>query len=118
MKRSKKFLVRLLLKYSKRYFPEKVYSFILFIRGFKKFKKQINKEKSFKKFSSGLDRINEHEYKITSQNNEDGIIEYIFDKIPNQKYFIEIGFGYFECNSLNLIKNLLSVLVNFLKVFD
>jgi len=105
MKRSKKFLVRFLLKYSKRYFPEKIYSFILFIRGFKKFKKQINKEKSFKKFSNGLDRINEHEYKITSQNNEDGIIEYIFDKIPNQKYFVEIGFGYFECNSLNLIKN-------------
>ena len=42
--------------------------------------------------------------KITSQNNEDGIIEYIFENIPNNKYFIEIGFGYYEFNSLNLIQ--------------
>ena len=51
-----------------------------------------------------LEEINKYEYKITSQNNEDGIIDYIFSKIPNNKYFIEIGFGYYEFNTLNLIK--------------
>ena len=52
-----------------------------------------------------MDNINQYEYKITSQNNEDGIIEYIFKKIPNNKYFVEIGFDLHEFNSLNLIKN-------------
>jgi len=70
----------------------------------KNFKRKINAEKQLKKFSDNLEAINEYEYKITSQNNEDGIIDYIFSKIPNKKYFIEIGFGYYEFNSLNLIK--------------
>ena len=52
-----------------------------------------------------LDKINQYEYKITSQNNEDGIINHIFEKIPNNKYFVEIGFDFYEFNSLNLIKN-------------
>ena len=52
-----------------------------------------------------MDKINEYEYKITSQNNEDGIIEYIFNKIPNNKYFFEIGFDLYEFNSLNIIKS-------------
>ena len=82
-----------------------MYSLILFIRSFRKFKKEISKDKSNIKFSDNLDKINEFEYKITSQNNEDGIIEYIFKKIPNNKYFVEIGFDLYECNSLNLIKN-------------
>ena len=56
-------------------------------------------------FSKNLDEINNHEFKITSQNNEDGIIEYIFKKIPNSKVFVEIGLSYYEFNSLNLIKN-------------
>ena len=40
-----------------------------------------------------------------SQNNEDGIIEHIFSKVSNNKYFVELGFDFSECNSLNLIKN-------------
>ena len=104
MKRSKKFYIRFLLKFGRLYLPEKIYSLILFLRSFKKFKKEINKSKTSTKFSSNLDKINQFEYKITSQNNEDGIINHIFEKIPNNKYFVEIGFDLYEFNSLNLIK--------------
>ena len=104
MKKSKNFFVRFLLKFAKKYLPEKIYPLILFMRSFRKFKKEISKDKSNIKFSDNLDKINEFEYKITSQNNEDGIIEYIFKKIPNNKYFVEIGFDLFEFNSLNLIQ--------------
>jgi hypothetical protein len=104
MKKSKKKLTQLILKIGSKYFHKKIYSFILFLRSFKKFKKEINKAKSYEKFSNNIDQINCHEYKITSQNNEDGIIEHIFKKIPNKKYFVEIGFDLYEFNSLNLIK--------------
>ena len=97
MKRSKNFFVRFLLEFAKSYLPEKIHSMILFVRFFRKFKKEINKSKSNIKFSDNLDKINQHEYKITSQNNEDGIIEHIFKKIPNEKYFVEIGFDLYEC---------------------
>ena len=56
-------------------------------------------------YTDNLDNINSYEYKISSQNNEDGIIEHIFNLIPNNKNFIEIGIGYYEFNTLNLIKN-------------
>ena len=105
MKRSKKKIVRFFLAISKIIFPKSLYAKILFFRGYKKFKKEINKTLSKKKFSDKLDSINHYEYKITSQNNEDGIIEHIFSKIPNQKKFVEIGFDFYEFNSLNLIKN-------------
>ena len=75
------------------------------MRTYKKFKREISKEKTNVKYSQNLDQINDYEYKYTSQNNEDGIINYIFSKIPNNKLFVEIGFSYYECNSLNLIKN-------------
>ena len=104
MKKSKKIFTRFILFFGKKYFPTKVYSFILFLRSFKKFKKEINKKKSEVKFSENLDEINQFEYKITSQNNEDGIIDYIFRRIPNNKYFVEIGFDLHEFNTLNLIK--------------
>tara|TARA_Y100000816_G_scaffold290454_1_gene279167 strand:+ start:5178 stop:6053 length:876 start_codon:yes stop_codon:yes gene_type:complete len=105
MKKSKKFFVRELLKFGKKYLPAFIYSYILFIRTYKKFKREISKEKTNIKYSQNLDQINDYEYKYTSQNNEDGIINYIFSKIPNNKLFVEIGFSYYECNSLNLIKN-------------
>ena len=105
MKKSKNFFTRLLFSFGKKYLPDYIYSLMLFIRTFKKFKREITKEKSDIKFSKKLDSINNFEYKITSQNNEDGIINYIFSKIPHKKYFVEIGFSYYECNSLNLIKN-------------
>ncbi len=105
MKKSKNFFVRLLFNFGKKYLSNYFYSLLLFIRNYKKFKREISKSKSTIKYSYNLDKINNFEFKFTSQNNEDGIIDYIFSQIPNNKYFVEIGFSYYECNSLNLIKN-------------
>ena len=99
-------LVKYILKIIKKNFSKKTYSFFLFlsvIKGFRKISKNNKKKKD--KFSSNLDKINHFEYGITSQNNEDGIIEHIFTKTSNKKYFVEFGFDFFECNSINLIKN-------------
>ncbi|MDC0902867.1 hypothetical protein OAS21_00190 [Pelagibacteraceae bacterium] len=104
MKKSKNKITNLIQKFLKFFFLNSLYPNFLFLRTFKNFKRKINNDKNFKVFSDGLDKINKYEYKITSQNNEDGIIEYIFENIPNNKYFIEIGFGYYEFNSLNLIQ--------------
>jgi len=104
-KKIKKDFVFYILKYVKRNFSIKVYSFFLFLSVIRKFKKETNKPKKNNKFSGKLDKINNYEYRITSQNNEDGIIEHIFSKVSNNKFFVELGFDFFECNSLNLIKN-------------
>tara|TARA_Y100001970_G_scaffold287799_1_gene413350 strand:+ start:578 stop:1459 length:882 start_codon:yes stop_codon:yes gene_type:complete len=104
MKKSKSLFTRICQSFLKKFFPKTLFPYFLLLRTSKNFKKKINSEKQLKKFSSILDKINEYEYKITSQNNEDGIIEFIFSKIPNNKYFVEIGFEYYEFNSLNLIK--------------
>ena len=100
----KKDFVLFILKYIKKNFSKKIYSFFLFLSVIRKFKKEINKPRRNDKFSDKLDKINYYEYRVTSQNNEDGIIEHIFTKIPNNKFFVELGFDFFECNSLNLIK--------------
>tara|TARA_B100001250_G_scaffold413151_1_gene446353 strand:- start:1713 stop:2594 length:882 start_codon:yes stop_codon:yes gene_type:complete len=105
MKRSKKITTRILQSFLKFFFINSLYPYFLLLRTSKNFKRKVNSEKKFIKFSSNLDKINDNEYKITSQNNEDGIIDYIFSIIPNNKYFIEVGFEHYECNSLNLIKN-------------
>ena len=105
MKKSKNIIVRFIQEISKKFFTKNFYGFILFLRFRNKFKRSINKIKSSEVFSKNLDEINNYEFKVTSQNNEDGIIEYIFKKIPNNKVFVEIGLGYYEFNSLNLIKN-------------
>jgi hypothetical protein len=66
---------------------------------YKKNKKEINH-----KYSEKLDNINKYEFKKTSQNNEDGIIQYIFNKIQLKKInFVEIGFDYYENNSINFL---------------
>ena len=63
-----------------------------------------NKKKIYQKYSEKLDDINKYEFKKTSQNNEDGIIEYIFNKIQLKKInFVEIGFDYYENNSINYL---------------
>ena len=96
---------RILLKIKKNNFL--IYRLLIFFGAFLKFIYKINKKKSFQKFSSNLDEINKFEYKKTSQNNKDGIIDYIITKLKIKNLnFIEIGFDYFENNSLNLIKNL------------
>ena len=105
MKKSKKIITRFIQNICKNYLPVNIYSFFLFLRFRNKFKRSINRKKSFENFSSSTDLINKHEYKISSQNNEDGIINYIFKIVPNKKKFIEIGIGYYEFNSLNLINN-------------
>ena len=57
--------------------------------------------------------INEYEYSNFSQNGEDGIIEFLSNKIiNNNKYFVEIGCGNgLENNSTNLVLNNWSGLV-------
>jgi len=69
-----------------------------------KFLYKKNKKKIYQKYSENLDDINKYEFKKTSQNNEDGIIEYIFNKIQLKKInFVEIGFDYYENNSINYL---------------
>ena len=81
-----------------------LYKVIIIIGGCIKFFNKINRKKEYTKFSSNLDKINDFEYQITSQNNEDGIINYIFDKLKIDKLnFIEIGFDYYQNNSLGIL---------------
>ena len=81
-----------------------LYKVIIIIGGCIKFFNKINCKKKYTKFSSNLDKINDFEYQITSQNNEDGIINYIFDKLKiNKLNFIEIGFDYYQNNSLGIL---------------
>lgn len=104
MKKSKKIITNLLGVFLKKFFLNSLYHYFVFFRTRKKFKKNINNNKVYLKFSKKISDINNFEYKITSQNNEDGIIEYIFKKIKNKKKFIEIGFSFYEFNTLNLIR--------------
>ena len=104
MKKSKKITTRILQFLLKKFFTNSLFPYFLMLRTSKTFKRKINSEKKLEKFSENLQEINKYEFKITSQNNEDGIIDYIFKKILNKKYFTEIGFGYYEFNSLNLIR--------------
>ena len=106
MKKSKHIIIRFIQRFSKIFFHRSLYGFVLFLRFRRKFNYSINRKKLSNFYSKNLDKINVNEFKIASQNNEDGIIEHIFEKIPNNKIFVEIGFGYYEFNSLNLIKNL------------
>ena len=101
----KKDLVTYILKYVKRNFSKRIYLFFLFLPVIKKFRNETNKRKKTDRFSDKLDKIIYFEYGVTSQNNEDGIIEHIFSNISNNKFFVELVFHFFECNSLNLIKN-------------
>jgi hypothetical protein len=82
-----------------------LYKIIIIFGGFIRFFTKINSKKKYTKFSSNLDKINNFEYQITSQNNEDGIINHIFDILKIDKLnFIEIGFDYYQNNSLAVLK--------------
>jgi hypothetical protein len=71
----------------------------------KKFRKRIYSKINYSKYSTNLNQINQFEYRISSQNNEDGIINYITNKISVNKFFVEIGVEFSEFNSMQLIKN-------------
>ena len=95
----------ILLKVKKINLP--LYRSLTFLGACFKFIYKKNKKKTFKKYSTNLDEINKYEYKKTSQNNEDGIIDFIFSKLKiNNFNTIEIGFDYFENNSINIIKKI------------
>ena len=82
-----------------------LYKIIIIFGGFIRFFNKINNKKKYTKFSSNLDKINYFEYQITSQNNEDGIINHIFDILKIDKLnFMEIGFDYYQNNSLAVLK--------------
>tara|TARA_Y100000590_G_scaffold308412_1_gene348210 strand:- start:85 stop:972 length:888 start_codon:yes stop_codon:yes gene_type:complete len=82
-----------------------IYKFLLLVGAFFKFISKINRRKNSRKYSENLDEINNFEYSITSQNNEDGIINYIFKKLKVfQPNFVEIGLDYYENNSLALLR--------------
>ena len=82
----------------------KLYIVIISIFALLKFLNKKFKKKSYIKYSDNLNEINKYEYKKTSQNNEDGIIEFIFNKIGLTKInFVEIGFDFYQNNSLNFL---------------
>ena len=93
------------LYFLKKILNKSLYDFISLQLAKKKFNKSLNAKKIVLTKSTNLDSINQYEYKITSQNNEDGIIEYLHNHIKRpDKIFFEVGFDYNEFNSLNLIK--------------
>ena len=82
-----------------------LYNIILLKLSKRKFFNCISSKKHKIKNSQNLDKINKFEYKLTSQNNEDGIIDFLSKKIKKpDNFFFEIGFDFYEFNSLNLIK--------------
>lgn len=92
-----------LFQYLKEIAP-KLHNLILIFSTRCKFIYKINKKKKRKFYSNNLDEINKFEYKKTSQNNEDGIFDYIIQKLDLKKInFVEIGFDYYENNSINYL---------------
>jgi hypothetical protein len=69
----------------------KLYKLLLFVGAIFKFLYKFNKKKIKKVYSKNLDEINKYEFKKTSQNNEDGIIYHLFQRLNlNYINFIEI----------------------------
>ena len=101
-RKTKRFRESILLFFKKRSF--KLYKIIISIFSLLKFINKKYKKKTFVKYSENLNDINDYEFKKTSQNNEDGIIEFIFNKIGLEKInFVEIGFDFYQNNSLNFL---------------
>ena len=54
---------------------------------------------------AGVPGLGRYEYSWLSQNGEDGIIRYLFDRIGfESRWFVEFGFGPVQCNALRLMK--------------
>ena len=101
-RKTKRFRESILFFLKKRSF--KLYKIIISIFSLLKFLNKKFNKKSYIKFSDNLNEINNYEYKKTSQNNEDGIIEFIFNRIELKKInFVEIGFDFYQNNSLNFL---------------
>jgi hypothetical protein len=88
----------------KKILPGYFYNLIIFFLIRKKFINSYNANKLY-----SVNYVNKNnkirEYKISSQNYEDGIIKSLILKLKkSNKKFLEIGFDYHECNSLQLIK--------------
>ena len=81
--------------------------FIFIKKKLKPFVKKVHK------VTEEMCKIYQYEYSNFSQNGQDGIIEYLSNKITsNNKYFVEIGCGNgLENNSTNLVLNNWSGLV-------
>ena len=94
-----------ILLFLRKYLSNQLYNLVIYQLSKNKFLNAIKAPKKKLIKSSNLDSINHYEFKITSQNNEDGIIDFLTKNIlePN-KIFFEIGFDFHEFNSLNLIK--------------
>ena len=102
-RKTKSFREAILYLFRKKSF--KLYKIIISLFSLLKFLNKKYKKKSYIKFSENLNDINKYEFKKTSQNNEDGIIEFIFNKIGLKKInFVEIGFDFYQNNSLNFLK--------------
>ena len=102
IKKTKSFREAILFSIKKKSF--KLYKIIISLFALLKFLNKKYKKKSYIKFSENLNDINKYEFKKTSQNNEDGIIEFIFNKIGIKKInFVEIGFDFYQNNSLNFL---------------
>jgi len=93
--------IRFLLK---KILTSNFFNLIIFFLIRKKFISSYNNNKLYSE--NYIDKTNNiNEYKISSQNYEDGIIKSLILKLKkNNKKFLEIGFDYYECNSLQLIK--------------
>ena len=101
-RKTKNFREAILYLFKKKSF--KLYKIIISLFALLKFLNKKYKKKSYIKFSENLNDINKYEFKKTSQNNEDGIIEFIFNKIGLKKInFVEIGFDFYQNNSLNFL---------------
>ena len=83
-RRVRSFRNDILLKVKKFNLP--LYRFLIFLGAYFKFINKIFKKKTYKRYSINLDEINKYEYKKTSQNNEDGIIEFIFSISPLNEF--------------------------------
>jgi hypothetical protein len=65
----------------------------------------VLKRESIAPNSERTGNINESEFKVFSQNGEDGILERIFKEIGfSSRRFVEFGFSPVECNALRLVR--------------
>lgn len=79
-------------------------NFLLNIYRLKKAEKKYQQAISMPPVVINSENINDYEFSIFSQNGEDGILDYIFEKIgTTNKKFVEIGCGHTENNSLYMI---------------